>query len=193
MNPAFASDLDRLIERYQPALWIHGHMHDPVDERVGEDETRRQPGRVRARAEAGGSTRRCASLSRRRRHECSGPSANPSPQAALGNAQEGRRGCDATRERIAPGTGHRELVVRPRALAGSARGRAGNSAGPGSGSGEIGLSSSALSRKMELVIPIFDPLEPGTNRCPWRHSLITAWSGAARCSLDRVVCIKGAV
>ena len=35
LNPAFASDLDRLIERYQPALWIHGHMHDPVDERLG--------------------------------------------------------------------------------------------------------------------------------------------------------------
>ena len=34
-NPAFASDLDGVIERYQPALWIHGHMHDPVDERLG--------------------------------------------------------------------------------------------------------------------------------------------------------------
>ena len=34
-NCAFASDLDRVIERYQPALWIHGHMHDPVDERLG--------------------------------------------------------------------------------------------------------------------------------------------------------------
>ena len=35
LNPAFASDLDRLIERYQPALWVHGHMHDPADERLG--------------------------------------------------------------------------------------------------------------------------------------------------------------
>ena len=34
-NCAFASDLDRLIERYQPALWIHGYMHDPVDEQLG--------------------------------------------------------------------------------------------------------------------------------------------------------------
>ena len=34
-NCAFASDLGRVIERYQPALWIHGHMHDPVDERLG--------------------------------------------------------------------------------------------------------------------------------------------------------------
>ena len=34
-NCAFASDLDRVIERYQPELWIHGHMHDPVDERLG--------------------------------------------------------------------------------------------------------------------------------------------------------------
>ena len=24
-----------MIERYQPELWIHGHMHDPVDERLG--------------------------------------------------------------------------------------------------------------------------------------------------------------
>ena len=34
-NCAFASNLDRVIERYQPALWVHGHMHDPVDERLG--------------------------------------------------------------------------------------------------------------------------------------------------------------
>ena len=34
-NCAFASYLDRVIERYQPELWIHGHMHDPVDERLG--------------------------------------------------------------------------------------------------------------------------------------------------------------
>ena len=31
-NCAFASDLDRLIERFQPVLWLHGQMHDPVDE-----------------------------------------------------------------------------------------------------------------------------------------------------------------
>ena len=30
-----ASGLDRAMERYQPALWIHGHMHDPVDEQLG--------------------------------------------------------------------------------------------------------------------------------------------------------------
>lgn len=35
LNPAFASNLNPLIERFQPALWIHGHMHDPVDERLG--------------------------------------------------------------------------------------------------------------------------------------------------------------
>ena len=34
-NCAFASDLDRVVERYQPGLWIHGHMHDPVDEWLG--------------------------------------------------------------------------------------------------------------------------------------------------------------
>ena len=35
LNPGFASDLDALIARYQPPLWVHGHMHDPVDEWVG--------------------------------------------------------------------------------------------------------------------------------------------------------------
>ena len=34
-NPGFASDLDDLIERYQPALWVHGHMHDVVDVEIG--------------------------------------------------------------------------------------------------------------------------------------------------------------
>lgn len=34
-NLAFAANLDDLIEQYQPPLWIHGHMHDPVDEWVG--------------------------------------------------------------------------------------------------------------------------------------------------------------
>ena len=34
LNPGFASNLDALIEKYQPALWVHGHMHDPVDEWV---------------------------------------------------------------------------------------------------------------------------------------------------------------
>ena len=36
LNPGFASDLDRVIERYQPEVWIHGHMHDPVDVMLGE-------------------------------------------------------------------------------------------------------------------------------------------------------------
>ena len=31
LNPAFASRLESLIEKYQPALWIHGHTHDPCD------------------------------------------------------------------------------------------------------------------------------------------------------------------
>ena len=35
LNPGFASDLDRLIARYQPMLWIHGHMHDRIDECSG--------------------------------------------------------------------------------------------------------------------------------------------------------------
>ena len=35
LNPGFASNLDALIEKYQPVLWVHGHMHDPVDEMLG--------------------------------------------------------------------------------------------------------------------------------------------------------------
>jgi Icc-related predicted phosphoesterase len=31
LNPAFASSLEDLIEKYQPALWIHGHTHEPCD------------------------------------------------------------------------------------------------------------------------------------------------------------------
>jgi hypothetical protein len=35
LSPAFASDLDALIEEYQPELWIHGHDHGSHDYRVG--------------------------------------------------------------------------------------------------------------------------------------------------------------
>ena len=35
-NPAYASHLDGLIERTQPALWIHGHIHDSQDYRIGQ-------------------------------------------------------------------------------------------------------------------------------------------------------------
>ena len=35
MRAVDSNVLVRLIERYQPALRIHGHMHDPVDERLG--------------------------------------------------------------------------------------------------------------------------------------------------------------
>lgn len=36
LNAGFASDLEDLILRFQPPLWIHGHIHDPIDERIGE-------------------------------------------------------------------------------------------------------------------------------------------------------------
>lgn len=32
---AYASNLENLIEKYQPDLWIHGHIHTPVDYTVG--------------------------------------------------------------------------------------------------------------------------------------------------------------
>ena len=44
LNPAFASHLDSLIARYAPPLWIHGHMHDSVDEQLGETRVVANPG-----------------------------------------------------------------------------------------------------------------------------------------------------
>lgn len=35
LSPAFASDLTEVIERYEPALWIHGHDHGSHDYTVG--------------------------------------------------------------------------------------------------------------------------------------------------------------
>ena len=35
LTAAFASDLDPVIARHQPELWIHGHMHDNVDVELG--------------------------------------------------------------------------------------------------------------------------------------------------------------
>ena len=36
LNAGFASDLEDTIARFQPPLWIHGHMHDATDETLGE-------------------------------------------------------------------------------------------------------------------------------------------------------------
>lgn len=35
LSTAFASDLSDLIGRHQPALWVHGHVHNTVDTTVG--------------------------------------------------------------------------------------------------------------------------------------------------------------
>ena len=35
LNAAFASDLTEVIERWQPDLWVHGHVHCRSDYRVG--------------------------------------------------------------------------------------------------------------------------------------------------------------
>lgn len=35
VTPGFVSDLSSLIERRQPDLWIHGHVHQPFDYSVG--------------------------------------------------------------------------------------------------------------------------------------------------------------
>jgi len=44
LSAAFASDLDAIIERERPALWIHGHTHDSVDFRIGETRVICNPG-----------------------------------------------------------------------------------------------------------------------------------------------------
>ena len=44
LNPAYASDLDHVIAQYQPAAWIHGHMHDPVDKMLGDTRLVCNPG-----------------------------------------------------------------------------------------------------------------------------------------------------
>jgi Icc-related predicted phosphoesterase len=35
LTAAYASALDGVIERFQPALWVHGHLHDSCDYRIG--------------------------------------------------------------------------------------------------------------------------------------------------------------
>lgn len=35
MNYAFTSDLDDLIQKYQPDFWIHGHTHESFDYNIG--------------------------------------------------------------------------------------------------------------------------------------------------------------
>ena len=35
LNACFVSDLDLQIRRWQPALWLHGHVHDRGDYRIG--------------------------------------------------------------------------------------------------------------------------------------------------------------
>ena len=35
LNGFFTSNLDALVERLSPALWVHGHAHDPFDYEIG--------------------------------------------------------------------------------------------------------------------------------------------------------------
>ncbi|WP_395019317.1 metallophosphoesterase [Dongia sp.] len=35
INAAYASDLEELIERTRPQLWVHGHIHSSADYRIG--------------------------------------------------------------------------------------------------------------------------------------------------------------
>jgi Icc-related predicted phosphoesterase len=43
LNVAYASDLKGLIERCKPSLWLHGHIHDSADYRIGETWVRTNP------------------------------------------------------------------------------------------------------------------------------------------------------
>ena len=61
-NCAFASDLDRVIDRYQPELWIHGHVHDPVDERLGRTRLLANPAGYRYEAKRGFKPGLCVDL-----------------------------------------------------------------------------------------------------------------------------------
>ena len=36
LNACFVSDLEPQIRRWQPALWLHGHVHDSFDYRIGQ-------------------------------------------------------------------------------------------------------------------------------------------------------------
>ena len=40
INASFISDLSGIIDEHQPALWIHGHVHDTHDYVVGDGTTR---------------------------------------------------------------------------------------------------------------------------------------------------------
>ena len=45
----FVSDLSGLIEAGQPELWVHGHVHNSSDYRVGTNPPDREPARLRVR------------------------------------------------------------------------------------------------------------------------------------------------
>lgn len=36
LSAAYATDLEPLMREFRPALWVHGHIHEPLDYRVGE-------------------------------------------------------------------------------------------------------------------------------------------------------------
>ena len=44
LNPAFASNLEPVVARYKPALWVHGHVHSSVNVMLGETRVLANPG-----------------------------------------------------------------------------------------------------------------------------------------------------
>jgi len=43
LNSAYASNLDDMIMKYSPELWIHGHSHPPIDVMIGNTRVVRNP------------------------------------------------------------------------------------------------------------------------------------------------------
>ena len=65
LNQVFASSLKPTIERYdEPALWIHGHMHDPVDVNIGATRVLRNPAGYDANKNRGSDPQLCIKIPR---------------------------------------------------------------------------------------------------------------------------------
>ena len=53
LNPAFASDLEGVLARHQPVLWVHGHVHTSVDVQLGATRVVANPGGYHPRENPG--------------------------------------------------------------------------------------------------------------------------------------------
>lgn len=103
-NPAFASNLDPLIERCEPSLWIHGHMHDPVGERMGKTRILANPAGYRHKNKRGFNPGLCVEVD-------DATAQQPDPDTHQGSVRcrtrkvrpRGRSGCERRPRRV-PGS-----------------------------------------------------------------------------------------